>query len=40
MKSLSDEIKSAGFEKITFYDDVCGKKLSDISKTICAVAQK
>lgn len=40
MKSLSDEIKSAGFEKITFYDDVCGKELSDKSKTICAVAQK
>ncbi|MBP1927173.1 SAM-dependent methyltransferase [Sedimentibacter acidaminivorans] len=40
MKSLSDEIKSAGFEKTTFYDDVCGKELSDISKTICAVAQK
>ncbi len=40
MKSLSDEIKSTGFKKITFYDDVCGKELSDISKTICAVAQK
>ena len=40
MKSLSDEIKSAGFEKIAFYDDVCGKELSDISKTICAVVQK
>lgn len=40
MKSLSDEIKSAGFENITFYDDVCGKKLSDTSKTICAVVQK
>lgn len=40
VKSLSDEIKSAGFEKITLYDDVCGKKLSDKSKTICAVAQK
>lgn len=39
-KSLSDEIKSAGFEKITFYDDVCGKKLSDNSKTICAVVRK
>lgn len=40
MKSLSDELKSAGFEKIAFYDDVCGKELSDTSKTICAVAQK
>ncbi|MEL7648261.1 MAG: methyltransferase domain-containing protein [Sedimentibacter sp.] len=40
MESLLDEIKSAGFENITFYDDVCGKKLSDKSKTICAVAQK
>jgi ubiquinone/menaquinone biosynthesis C-methylase UbiE len=40
MESLLDEIKSAGFEKITFYGDVCGKELSDKSKTICAVAQK
>ncbi|MEA5093649.1 MAG: hypothetical protein VB128_01720 [Sedimentibacter saalensis] len=25
---------------ITFYDDGCGKKFADKSKTICAVTQK
>jgi len=35
--SLSNELKTAGFENIEFFNDVCGKPLSDSSKTICAV---
>lgn len=37
--SLSSELKTAGFENIEFFDDVCGTELSNNSTTICAVAK-
>lgn len=37
--SLSSELKMAGFENLEFFDDVCGKPLSNNSKTICVVAR-
>ncbi len=38
--SMKQELSGAGFDTITFFDDVCGKPLSEDSKTICAVAGK
>ena len=40
VESFYDVIKSVGFRNIKLYDDVCGKELSDTSKTICAVVKK
>ena len=37
--SLGRELYLAGFKDLHFYDDVCGKSLSDDSNTICVVAR-
>lgn len=37
--SLACELKAAGFENVALFDNVCGKPLSNTSKTICAVAK-
>lgn len=38
--SLSNELKTAGFENIELYDNVCGKPLTKNSKTICATCRR
>jgi len=37
--SLGRELTRAGFKDLHFYDDVCGKSLSDDSNTICVAAR-
>ncbi|WP_243158099.1 class I SAM-dependent methyltransferase [Aminipila terrae] len=37
--SLLKELKQAGFNKVQFFDDVCGSPFSGENNTICAVAR-
>lgn len=37
--SLMEELQQAGFDKMEFFDDVCGKTFSGDSNTICVVAK-
>lgn len=37
--SLTKELQQAGFDRMEFFDDVCGKTFSGDSNTICVVAK-
>ncbi len=37
--SLMEELQQAGFDKMEFFDDVCGKTFSGDSNTICVAAK-
>ncbi len=37
--SMENELRRAGVDTVMFFDDVCGKPLSEVSKTLCAVAR-
>jgi 2-polyprenyl-3-methyl-5-hydroxy-6-metoxy-1,4-benzoquinol methylase len=39
IQSFGDELRSAGFDNIQFFDDVSGQPLTGTQNTLCAVAQ-